>query len=301
MFDALWTQPALDAEQLHAMVVFGRRIDEPAETLRWAGRLAEEHPEDPRALNDLVDALHEVELRSPPALGDTIRRWLPALDRAYRRAPVPNMGYEDARRLAACYGDSSAGALWLARGVENGAVGNIWLLTQRASRSPADSAAAEIRRRATQACVLPSGRLPFISSVAEWRARCELFRGMAYAYLSSATLEAGRARLALDEADSAIAGMRRGGLCASPRGYRVHALAALALRDTATAESDFIVGAAGASNGFMPLMDTAQARLGVRFDRAAATVRLDSARQVVRACESAARSRRKARERDRAG
>jgi hypothetical protein len=300
MFDALWPQPALDGERLHAMVVFANRIDEPGEALRWAARLVEEHPEDPRALIDLAGAVHGIELRSPPALGDSIRRWLPALDRAYLRAPRPNVGYEDARRFAVQYGDSSARDLWIDRAAENGIVGNIWLVAQYAADDPRGSAAAELRQRALSPCDVPRGRYPLLMSAAEWRARCELYRGIAYTYLSSATLQAGRPRQALVEADSALSGVRRGEWCVLPRAHLAHARAALALGDSAMAESDFIAAAAGYPAGGSPVFDTAQARLGARFDRAAATVRLDSAAQVVRACADRLRALRQARERERA-
>jgi hypothetical protein len=289
--DALWRQPALDADQLSAMVVFANRIDEPDEMLRWADRFATEHPEDPRALSVLAGAMHEIELRSPPALRDSIRHWLPVLDRAYRHAPVPNAGYEDARRLGVLYGDSSTAALWTSRAEENGVVSNIWLMTQAASHDTSSGMAAELRRRALAPCDLPAGRFPLTLSVSRWRSQCELYRGIAFAYLSSTTLQAGHARQALAEADSAIATMRRGELCVSPRGYFAHALASLALGDTATAESDFIAGAADPTRSAQAF-DTAQARLGARFDRLAATVRLDSVRQGVKACVERVRARR---------
>jgi hypothetical protein len=134
-------------------------------------------------------------------------------------------------------------------------------------------------------------------SVGEWRARCEVYRGIAYVALSSFALEGGRPRQALADADSAIVAMGRSDVCGWPQGNLARALAALALGDTARAESDFITAAAGGMAGPVPAFDTAQARLGARFDRAAATVRLDSARQVVRACEAEARPRRQARQR----
>lgn len=297
--DELWPQPALDAERLHDMTAFADRIDEPTEVMRWAGRLAEEHPEDPRALSDLAGALHQLEMTSAPAAADSIRRWLPALDRAYRHGPVPNVGYEKARSLGIRYGDSSTRALWTGREVENGVVGNIWLMTQRATQDSSGNARAELRRRAEVPCVLPPGRLPLRISVEEWRVWCELDRGIAYGTVSSLTLRAGRPRQALAEADSAIVAMRRAELCASPLGLMAHANAELALGDTATAESDFIASAAAYRGASSPPFDTAQARLGMRFDRTTASVRLDSARQAIRACDDELRSRRQARQRER--
>jgi hypothetical protein len=300
LFDALWPQPSLDAERLHDMVVFARNIDEDGEVLRWAGRLAKEHPEDPRALYDLAGAVHELELRPTPLLGDSIRRWLPALDLAYRRAPVPNAAYYDARRLAERYGDSTTRALWIGREAENGYVDNIWLMAQRA-RGGGDSARAALGRRAEAPCALPAGRLPLVASVGDWRTRCELFRGIAYGSLSSLTLRMGHPKDALVEADSAIVAAHRGELCTWPAGDVAHARAALALGDTAVAESDLIAAAARYPWGPAQAFDTAQVLLGARFDRAAATVRLESARREVQACEAEMRPRRQARERGRQG
>jgi hypothetical protein len=287
----LWPQPALDAEQLHAMVVFARRIDEPAEMLRWADRFAREHPEDPRALAALVDAVHEIELRPAPALSDSVRRWLPALDSAYRRAPLPTVAYDDARRLAVVYGDSATAARWRGRAEENGVVDNIWTMARPAAGDSRAGVIAELRRRATAPCVLPTGRFPFTSPVARWRSRCELYRGIAFSFLSSAALQDGRPRQALAEADSAIATMQHGQFCVSPRGYLARALASLALGDTATAESDFISAAVDPTRAEQAF-DTARARLGTRFDRATGMVRLDSARRDVQACIDRLRARR---------
>jgi hypothetical protein len=304
LFDALWPQPALDAERLHDMVVFARNIDEPGEALRWAGRLAEEHPEDGRAVYDLALALHDLELAPSPAVGDSVRHWLPALDRSYRRAPLPNAGYDDARGLAERYADSATRAMWINRGTAAGAGGNVWrmVLYEGASGAGRDSALAEMRGRASRACALAPGRLPLAASVGEWQARCEFYRGLSYSYLSSLSLQAGQPRPALSEADSAIVAARRADICAWPRGYLAHASAALALADTTTAEADFITAAVRSyPAGAAQALDTARARLGARFDRAAANVRLDSARQAVSACEAEARPRRQARMRARPG
>lgn len=303
MFDALWPQRTLDAERLHDMVVFAHNIDEPGEALRWAGRLAEEHPEDARAVHDLAIALHELELTGSSAIGDTIRHWLPALDRSYRRAPVPNAAYDEARGLVERYADSSTQALWINRGTEVGAGGNVWRLVLRkgSGGTGRDSTLAEMRRRTDRACSLAPGRLPLAASVGEWQTRCEFYRGLSYGYLSSLVLQAGQPREALSEADSAIAAARRADICAWPRGHTAHAIAALALGDTTTAESDLIMAAASQPAEAARVFDTAQARLGRRFDRSAATIRLDAARADIAACEAVARPRRQARMQGRPG
>jgi hypothetical protein len=295
MYDELWPQRGLDAERLHDMVEFAHSIGEPDEALRWSARLVEEHPEDARALYDLAGALHEVELRMPPALGDTIRQWMPALDRAYRAGPVPNDGFDAALRLATAYGDSTTRARWLGRSSANAVIGNIWMLTRRSPRWARDSVGEALRARAERGCTAGSGRYPLAQPVAEWRRMCELYRGMAYGFLSSHSLRDGRPRAALAEADSAIVAMRRGRFCAPSRAHLEHALASLALGDTATAETDFVLGSAFYPPG-ATVVDTVRARLGTRVDPARYRVQADSVRRIAAACEREERSRRQARE-----
>ncbi|HET7189767.1 MAG TPA: hypothetical protein VFI52_16560, partial [Gemmatimonadaceae bacterium] len=298
LFDQLWPSPRLDAERLHDMVEFAYNISEPGEALRWAARLVDEHPEDPRALIDLAGALHELELRSPPALADSVRAWMPALDRAYLAAPVPNVGYDDALRLVGSYGDSATKTRWLARAQANGEIGNIWMMSRATPIGERTAAERELRLRAERGCTLAPGRLPLGAAIAEWTRRCELYRGMAYGYLSFATLSVGAPRIALAEADSAIVAMRRAGFCGPSRGYVDHALASLTLGDTATAARDFITASAGYAAGSSTMGDTARAHLGPRFDEAEFRHGADSVRVARVACERAARERARARERE---
>lgn len=297
LFDQLWPSPQLDAERLHDMVEFAYNISEPGEALRWAGRLAEEHPEDPRALIDLTGALHELELRTPPALADSMRAWLPALDRAYLAAPVPNVGYDEALHLAGVYGDSATKIRWLARAQANGQMGNIWMMSRRTPVGERAAAERELRLRAERGCTLAPGRLPLGEAIADWTRRCELYRGMAYGYLSLATLTAGAPRTALAESDSAILAMRRAGFCGPSRGYVDHALASLALGDTATAARDFIIASAGYPAGSSMMGDSARAHLGRRYDDTEFRRGSDSVRSAGIACQQAARERAKARDR----
>ena len=296
MFEQLWPAKGLDAERLHDMVEFAYSIDEPDEALRWAARLAEEHPEDPRALVDLANALHAIELREPPALADSIRRWMPSLDRAYRAGPVPNQGFGDALRLAAAYGDSATRALWAARQAANGSEGNIWMMTRwlatsQRERAPGDEVVRELRTRLAQRCTLPAGRLPLTESVSGWRARCEQYRGMAYGALSTQTLREGDVRRGFAEADSALAAMRRGEFCAPALAYLIRARALLALGDTAGAEGDFVLASAGYPSGETRMADSARAYLGARFDRSRFLARADTAHRVATACQTAQRAR----------
>jgi hypothetical protein len=114
-------------------------------------------------------------------------------------------------------------------------------------------------------------------------------------------LKAGRPRQALVEADSAIVSMRRGHFCAPSRGYYNHALAALALGDTATAARDFIIGSAGYPLSDDRMLDTARVHLGARFTEAAMLAGADSARRAARLCEDERLARRQAQRRRLAG
>ena len=234
---------------------------------------------------------------------------MPALDRAYRASPVPNVGYDDALRLALrLWRHRDARSSGSARGRANGEVGNVWMMatdiampgssTRSATRVERDDADRELRLRAESACVLPAGRFPLGQAVEDWTRRCELYRGIAYGYLSFATLSAGAPQAALAEADSTLVAMRRAGFCGPSRGYLDHALASLALGDTATARRDFIAGSAGYPAGATMMLDSARAHLGARFDDAAFRRGADSARRARIACESTARERAKAKQRE---
>jgi len=294
MFDELWPQRGLDAERLHDMVVFAQNIDEPDEVLRWSARLVDEHPEDPRALADLTGALHTIELRMPPSLADSMRRWMPALDRAYRAGPVPNEGFEEALRLATSYGDSATKALWRGRSDANSGFANIWMMMHRVPQPGRDEPAMELRRRSARACVLPPARLPLGEPIHRWTTRCERYRGMAYSGLSSHTLASGNPRLALAEADSAVAASRRGGSCSTALGSLAHARASLALGDTAMAERDYVMYGAAYARSRSDAADTARTRLGARFDSMRFLSGVDSVRRAVTACAEAERAKRRA-------
>ena len=301
MFERLWPAKGLDAERLHHMAMFANAIQEPGEALRWSARLVEEHPEDPRALADLADALHDMELREPPALRDSIRSWLPSLDRAYRAAPVPNHGFQDAMRLALNYGDSSTRTLWIDRQAANTMDRNIFMMTLSVSTAPPrtaanDDATNELRARASRRCELPAGRLPLAETRSGWRTRCERYRGMAYGALSSMSIRDGDVRRGHADADSALAAMRRGEFCAPSLGYLNRARARLVLGDTAGATADYVLAAAGYPWAVTIVADTARAALGLRFDRERFVARADTARLAAGACMVAKRVREKARE-----
>lgn len=305
MYERLWPAKGLDAERLHYMAVFASAIQEPGEALRWSARLVEEHPEDPRALADLAGALHDMELREPPALRDSIRSWLPSLDRAYRAAPVPNGGFQDARRLAMTYGDSSTRTLWSGRQAANGTDRNVYMMASAVRMAPSRAASTndptkELRERASRQCELPAGRLPIAETQGGWRARCERYRGLAYGALSSASIRDGDARRGHADADSALAAMRRGEVCAPSRGYIDRARARLVLGDSAGAATDFVLAAATYPSAVAALADTARAALGIRFDRERFVAGADSAQRAAAACIVEQRVRTRARE-DRTG
>ncbi|MCY7378280.1 MAG: zf-HC2 domain-containing protein [Gemmatimonadaceae bacterium] len=301
MHERLWGARNLDAERLHHMALFANAIEEPGEALRWVARLVEEHPEDPRALADLAGALHDMELREPPALRDSIRSWLASLDRAYRAAPVPNRGFEDALRLAMTYGDSSTRTLWSGRQADNGTDGNIYMMARMVRTGPTRTTANDdrtkaLRERAARRCELPAGRRPIAETLGGWRTRCERYRGMAFGVLSSAALRDGDARLGHADADSALAAMRRGAFCAPSLAYINRARARLILGDTAGAATDFTFSAAAYPSGMTTVADTARAALGPRFDRERFVAGADVARRAAAACIVAQRVREKARE-----
>jgi hypothetical protein len=288
----LWNETNLDAERLHDMVVFANNISEPGEAMKWAGRLAREHPEDQRALGDLADALHGIELREPPHLADSIRPWLPVLDRAYEASGTPIQRYSSVLSLSEAYGDSATKALWRRRAVSS---------QMRAGFPNTGGALASLEQESLQAmiaqrsCERQEGRYPLYTTMRGWRQQCERGRGWAYGYLSMLALQRGDARQSLVHADSAIAAMRQGKLCASSRAYLNHGLASLALGDTATAETDFVMWVAHYPPSAAISIDTVRTHLGARFNEKRWLARSDSAHRIAMACDQTQRAAAKAR------
>ncbi len=291
MFDALWPTVGLDAERLHDMVVFAHNISEPGEALRWAERFARERPEDPRALPDLAGAMHEIELRQPQALGDSIRNLLPLLDRAYRAAPVPSEGFLEAARLAESYGDSATRARWDERKSASFASANIWILSRWRSGTSDTGLESELTARVRPGCSKPPGRFPFDRSVARWQTLCNLYSGMAYGALSSHSLDAKRLDAASAEADSALASMARADFCGPSLAYMNRGRVALLRGDTTAAEDAFIHASAGYTTNPELVLDTMRVRLGSRYQAARYAARLDSVRREFAACTLRARAR----------
>ncbi len=298
MFDALWPADHLDAERLHDMVVFANRIDEPGEALRWAERFARERPDDPRALLDLANALHQLELRQPPALGDSIRRRLPLLDASYRAAPVPSLGFPEAAGIVGSYGDSATRALWEGRVATNSAAGNIWMMS-RWRRGTTDAALeAELSARVSPGCAKPAGRYPVDRSIADWRMLCERYRGMAFAALSTLGIEGGRLAAASGAVDSALAAMTRGQVCTPSLPYLNRGRIALQRADTLAAMDAFARASSSYPDGDDRVLDSVRPRLGARFDAVSYASRVDSLRRDAMACWIRERARRSAQGRD---
>jgi hypothetical protein len=90
--------------------------------------------------------------------------------------------------------------------------------------------------------------------------------------------------------------MHRGGFCAS-RGYYEHALASLALGDTAAAEAGFALAFASYPPRLTAAIDTVRVHLGPRFDEGRYVAKADAAHRAAGACAAAARDRQKERSR----
>jgi hypothetical protein len=286
----LWGKTDLDAERLHDMVVFANNISEPAEAMKWAGRLAREHPEDPRALDDLAGALHEIELREPPHLSDSIRPWLPVLDRAYTASGAPLLRYSHVLSLADAYGDSATKVLWRHRSLDARMQVEPVLYSSATASWEQDRLAAMTRSAARTSCERPVGRYPLYETLRDWRQRCDRDRRFAYGFLSALALQQGNARQALVEADSAIAAVPQRDLCAPTWGYLQHGMASLAVGDTARAETDFVRWGAYYPPSSSIASDRARTHLGARFNEERWLARSDSAHRVAMACLQAQRA-----------
>jgi hypothetical protein len=294
----LWNKTNLDAERLHDMVVFANNISEPGEVMKWAGRLAHEHPEDQRALEDLAGALHEIELREPSHLADSIRPWLPVLDRAYVASGTPIQSYSSVFSLADAYGDSATKRLWRHRAMSSQMrAGFLYMGRASAGWEQESQQSLEVmtRRIAQRSCERQAGRYPLYTTMRDWRQQCERRRGWEYDYLSMLALQRGDARQSLVEADSAIAATRQWESCGSTRAHLNHGLASLALGDTTTAETDFVKWAAHYPPSAAITILTVRTHLGPRFNERRWLARSDSAHRTAMACEQAQRAAAKSR------
>jgi hypothetical protein len=232
----LWPATGLDAERLHDMAVLARRIDEPAETRKWVERLVREHPEDPRALSDLAESLHDIELKPVPQLADSMRRWIPVLDTLWQRHPARQPPMR-AVYLVRAYGDSATQARW----PEHAGM-PLGFIYRAASGRALDTSATSVstaRGIASGSCERPAGKIALELPMSIWRYVCSMRKSTTWAYLSMVALAQSRPADALAFADSGL--QFRGSICNANAATRARAHALLASGDTAAATREFAV------------------------------------------------------------
>jgi hypothetical protein len=292
LYEKLWPVHSLDADRLHDMVVLAFRIEEPAQAELWAKRLVREHPEDPRALYDLGRVLHEVELREPKGLADSIRPWLPLFDTLYRRAPQKSMRSTDVMPLVERYGDSATKRLWQDRYISiEGARYASDVQSDSGIRTLTPTVIEQVRVQASKDCTRPTGKFRLFgatSYVVRW---CMIERSEATATLAHVALANGDARAAAALADSAIALREHGVRCyyGWGSGRRISARARLALGDTARAEQQLMAGIPPA-NQDSSFTEFARTVLGPRFDKTRWSAAQDKAYESYRSCQRQAKA-----------
>ncbi len=292
-YEALWPRKNLDAERMHEMVMFANAISEPDEVNRWARRLALEHPEDPRALDDLVIALHQVELKEPPALADSMRAWLPVMERVYDRGPHRVADGYAVRQFATRYGDSATVARWGKRTLDTFL--RYWDSTYVTSPSLRVAAERQWLEALRTPCALPRGKFPMSNVFGSWLRICERDRSFGFTFLARARLLDGDPRSAREFSDSALA-TRPGQACG--RWYAAYLAATRA--DLALADTQTAFGHLATVAGFWPdrrvIRDSARVLLGARFHQSEFDLAADSARRVYIVCAARERATAKARE-----
>ncbi|MEO5815741.1 MAG: hypothetical protein ABIT20_10720 [Gemmatimonadaceae bacterium] len=286
-YEKLWPATSLDADKLHDMVVFAFRIEEPAQAGMWAKRLVREHPEDPRALYDLGRVLHEVELRQPKDLGDSIRPWLPLFDSLYLRAPQLSERQSDVFMLVERYGDSATRKLWLDRlQASQGAryVGD--LRSDSAARALEPNVIEQLRVESAKDCRRPEGKYRFFGATSYTVQWCMLERANATSALAYVALTQGDARSAAALADSAIALRERRARCSydGSSARIIGARARLVLGDTAGAEQRLMLGIPPA-NQDSSITEFARGALGPRFDVVRWNTAREKAHEAYRVCQ----------------
>ncbi len=295
-YEELWPRRDLDAERMHEMVGLARAISEPAEENRWARRLVREHPEDPRGFDDLVSALHQVELTQPPALADSIRPWLPVMEQAYQRNGRHIPGYEVVQ-LVSRYGDSATKALWESR-LDSASNFHFWQRDFEHNAQSRHSAEGLWMNATREYCGRRAGSFAMIRSPAvNWQFNCEDRRMLAFGFLARAALIDGDYRAARAFADSGEATSQRVPGCGRYYGIPMTgAQASLRLHDIARAEREVIAQFGAWGNNEGTLRDSARAWLGARAESPAFRASIDSARSEQRSClarEKAASDRRR--------
>lgn len=267
----------LDAEQLWAMVSLASKISEPGEEAKWAQRLAREHPEDPRAFRAIAGMVHEIELRDPPHVTDSVAGWMPVLDSLYLRsrptldASSPDMALFRRQNNAAWKAGWSAR---FARGPSYYTVGDL-------PTTPDASVELDVRRRLANGCAKPAGKFP-LPDLAAWVQWCSVDHQILWRYLADAHLARHEPGIALVFADSAIA--LAAGKCSDRIALRTRGDAKLALADTLGAAHDYAVDY-GRWKQQHENRRRAEARLGARFDSASFDALADSAWREAMTCQ----------------
>ena len=279
-YEELWPQKKLDAERLHEMVRFAQAIDEPDEVNRWARRLALEHPEDPRALPDLAEALHALELKEPPGLRDSIRPWIPVFERLAPARSAPDFRY-DFLQLVSRYGDSAVVARWVAR-FDSTAPGFFWRHDWEHDPLRRQRVEAVLLKRVQSPCVRPAGKFPIHIYGGDWLSGCQRDRSYTFTSLARAKLLDGEPLAALAFADSAEHFPVNMAPCGQAYGSGIVAVqASLRLGDTARAVRA-VIGLAAWSNG--RITDSLSSWFGARGRSAQFTTAVDSAKRAFAVC-----------------
>lgn len=285
--DRLTLEPVLDAEHLADMAAFARNIEEPEEAFAWTKRLVREHPDDPRSMPMLAEALHELEVRQPAHFADSIRQWLPLLDSLYRRRAQTGENFAEELKLADRYGDSATRSMWGRRLYDYSDFPYYsaqWSVEAMLREAP-PGMFQKMREGAEAYCAeRPAGRFPMIGTAAGRLVSCNQHRARLLHTLSSVALFRGEARSALVLADSAERLRGTWTQCTGGRfgPSRIIGWARLALRDTVGAERAFVqaYGVAQTAAG----VDSVRRALGKQFDEVRWKARADSASRLFRAC-----------------
>ena len=294
-WEKLWPRESLDGETLVAMVAFANRIGEPGEARQWTQRLVREHPEHPAALMELAATLHEIELREPRGLADSIRPWLPTLDTLFRLRPQRLLGYEGVMPLVRRYGDSATVGMWTHRYDSTSRNGphQRWYSEGELRVLPA-SVAAAIERSASIDCSTRGGRFPLLMTGSERLKECASARGREYSVAARWRLFNGDPRGAVALAESASAQITIYNGCSSSGPHRTAASAWLLLGDTTRAERE-LVAMFDIPRPEVRWMDTLRTALGRRFDEARLRRMLDSSAARLSACQLREMAERRAR------
>ncbi len=291
-YNELWPQKNVDAELMYEMSMFGANIQEPDEEIRWARRLATEHPDDPRAFRVLLASLHQVELKQPVGLRDSMQPWLPILDEMYAKVAAGEQPYE-VMQFMSRYADSGTVERWRIR-VDSASGFRFWDDDALKDANRRRRAVAFWIGETRGSCVRPSGKYPFGTSGESWVARCQRERISTFTRVARVRLIDGDnlgARAFVDSAEQIPLVAENCGRRWSARAYG--AIASMRLGDTVRAERELIAEVGIWPNG--PYADSARRWMSARVNSPRFTASVDSVRRVFLACEAGQRLDRQAR------